>query len=322
MSLRPLLNPEISAPITITTMTPMATPRMVRAARALLALRESSAMPAPSNLGATGYSNRSAAMGSRRAARLAGYTPARIPTPAPSRTPSATEAGDDERDENEARSHDEQDATDLPPKREYAFGGLEREVVVLAGPQAMAAAHHGLRFFHGGSHLRLGRRLHDQGVDHARRVHLALDRRHGGGNDELVERHPEQVAAPLRHADDPVGDAVDADGVPDRVARLEQALGEIVAEHHHGRPALVLLRRERAALGDPNVLDREVRDRGAIERYLRRFLGVGLDVAVVLRPPRGEHGHGEALGDRVRIGEGDARPARPRAPRRVADVGG
>src|SRR5439155_13173034 len=45
----PLLNPLTMAPITITTMTPIATPRIVRAARALWARSDSSAMPTPSS---------------------------------------------------------------------------------------------------------------------------------------------------------------------------------------------------------------------------------------------------------------------------------
>src|SRR5437899_6348700 len=44
-----LLIPLIIAAITITTITPMATPRMVSAARPLLLRSESSAMPTPSN---------------------------------------------------------------------------------------------------------------------------------------------------------------------------------------------------------------------------------------------------------------------------------
>src|SRR5258706_5379030 len=51
MSETPLLNPLMIAPITITTITPMATPRMVRAARALCARSDSSAMPTPSSNG-------------------------------------------------------------------------------------------------------------------------------------------------------------------------------------------------------------------------------------------------------------------------------
>jgi len=72
MSEMPLLNPLINAPMTITTVTPMATPRMVRAARILWARSEVRAIPTPSNRAVTPYSWRSAAIGSRRAARLAG----------------------------------------------------------------------------------------------------------------------------------------------------------------------------------------------------------------------------------------------------------
>src|SRR2546425_6100665 len=51
MSAMPLLKPLMIAPITITTMTPIATPRIVRAARALWARSDSSAMPTPSSKG-------------------------------------------------------------------------------------------------------------------------------------------------------------------------------------------------------------------------------------------------------------------------------
>src|SRR5713101_4756642 len=51
MSETPLLNPLMSAPITITTITPMATPRMVSAARTLCARSDPSAIPTPSKSG-------------------------------------------------------------------------------------------------------------------------------------------------------------------------------------------------------------------------------------------------------------------------------
>src|SRR5437899_1796183 len=56
MSATPLLKPLMMAPITITTMTPIATPRIVRAARALWARSDSSAMPTPSSNGVTARS--------------------------------------------------------------------------------------------------------------------------------------------------------------------------------------------------------------------------------------------------------------------------
>src|SRR6266511_1490231 len=54
MSEMPLLKPLISAPITITTVTPIATPRSVSAARILCARSEDRAMPTPSNSRVTG----------------------------------------------------------------------------------------------------------------------------------------------------------------------------------------------------------------------------------------------------------------------------
>ena len=66
------LIPLMSDAITMTTITPMATPRIVRAARPLFARSEPSAMPTPSNNAVVSYSCRRAAMGSSRAARVAG----------------------------------------------------------------------------------------------------------------------------------------------------------------------------------------------------------------------------------------------------------
>ena len=54
MSATPLLKPLTIAPITITTITPIATPRIVSAARALWARSDSNAMPTPSSSGVTG----------------------------------------------------------------------------------------------------------------------------------------------------------------------------------------------------------------------------------------------------------------------------
>src|SRR6266851_1397154 len=54
MSATPLLKPLMIAPITMTTSTPMATPRMVRAARPLWARSDSRAIPTPSSIGVIG----------------------------------------------------------------------------------------------------------------------------------------------------------------------------------------------------------------------------------------------------------------------------
>src|SRR5206468_7828370 len=54
MSEMPLLNPLINAPMTITTTTPIATPRIVRAARILWARSDARAMPTPSSMGVMG----------------------------------------------------------------------------------------------------------------------------------------------------------------------------------------------------------------------------------------------------------------------------
>ena len=66
------LMPLIADPMAMTTMTPMATPRMVSAARTLLARSESSAIAEPSSMPGEDHSALSATMGSSREARLAG----------------------------------------------------------------------------------------------------------------------------------------------------------------------------------------------------------------------------------------------------------
>ena len=73
------LIPVMAEPIAITTVTPMATPSTVSAARTLLERTESSAMPTPSAMRLSTrdrpggrHSALSATMGSSREARLAG----------------------------------------------------------------------------------------------------------------------------------------------------------------------------------------------------------------------------------------------------------
>ncbi len=72
ISATPRLMPVIIEPITITTITPMATPRMVSAARTLLARSDHRAMLTPSKSCVMAHSCRMASTGSSRAALLAG----------------------------------------------------------------------------------------------------------------------------------------------------------------------------------------------------------------------------------------------------------
>src|SRR3989440_483146 len=71
MPARPFLKPITNDTITITTITPIATPRIVSAARALWARSDSSAMPTPSSNGVTGslLAQRGDRVEPRRAAR-------------------------------------------------------------------------------------------------------------------------------------------------------------------------------------------------------------------------------------------------------------
>src|SRR5439155_873971 len=127
--------------------------------------------------------------------------------------------------------------------------------------------------------------------DHARRVHLALDRRLGGGDHELVERDPEQVAAPLRHADDPVRDPVNPDRLADGVLRLEQPLGEIVPHDQDGAARPRFLRRERAPLLDLDVADLAVALGGGLQGDVLRGPEAVRHGPAPLGPPRREPRH-------------------------------
>src|SRR3989442_1043330 len=308
MSLTPLLKPLISAPITITTITPIATPRIVSAARTLLARSESSAMPTPSSRGVTRYSWRSATMGSSRAARLAGYTPATMPTPAPSSTPSTIETGDTEAGSGGAALRATESPIPVAPPS--------------TAPIAASVADSARDFPRVAPRRAPGGRLHQQRVDAPGGVHLPLGGGDGGRDHELVERDAEQVAAPLGHADDAVGDAVDADRLAERVPPFEQLVREIVAHHEHGSAAARLLRGEGAALPDADVADVEVALRRPLQRDLLRLLAAVLHVPAVLGPPRRDHRDGDAVRPRIRVLEAEARRAPPRPPGRVRDVGG
>ena len=72
MSVTPTLIPRTTDAITMTTITPIAIPRIVSAARALLARTELSAIATPSMSDVTFHSCRIATTGSSREARPAG----------------------------------------------------------------------------------------------------------------------------------------------------------------------------------------------------------------------------------------------------------
>src|SRR5512146_1319547 len=367
MSAMPLLNPEITAPMTITTITPMATPRMVRAARTLWARSEVSAMLAPSSRGvmesllaqrhdrvepgrAAGriHAGRDADAAAQHDAeqdgdrrhrgrqrgrdveehreeyargdpqtgpdhrdrhRFGEELPQDVAAPRAQRLadPDLTcalgdrhqhdvhddDAAHDQGDPHEPRPDGVEDAAELVPERQHPLRRLHDEIVVLARAQVAAGAHHRLRLVHRLAHF-VGRvRLDDESVHHPGRGHFPLNRRQGGGHDELVERDAEQVALPLHHADHPVGDAVDADGAVDRIGAREQLLGQIVTQDHYRGARLRLLGAERPALLDLQIHDVEVALGGSLERDVLRDLAVVLNGPAVFRIPRRDHRHGE-----------------------------
>src|SRR5438445_109667 len=63
------------------------------------------------------------------------------------------DAADHQRDQHHPRQHHDEDATDARPEPLHAFGGIEREVVILPRPQMAAAAHDPLGLVHGQAHL-------------------------------------------------------------------------------------------------------------------------------------------------------------------------
>src|SRR5207237_553716 len=148
MSEIPLLNPLISAPMTMTTVTPMATPRIVRAARILWARSDARAMPTPSHRAATATPgppptcDRAAPHGAApRPQRLAQAELARPFRHRHEHDVHDHDAADHERHHHDAGQHHDEDATDPRPEPLHAFGRVQREVVVLARPQMATAAH-------------------------------------------------------------------------------------------------------------------------------------------------------------------------------------
>src|SRR6266851_2509888 len=258
MSEMPLLNPLINAPMTITTVTPMATPRIVSAARILCARSEARAMPTPSNRAVTRYSWRSAAMGSRRAERLPQADLTGALAHRHEHDVHDHDAADHERHDHHARENDDENAADSGPESLHPLGRIEHEVVVLVGPQVVPAAHDPLRHLHGLAHLDLGPGLHQKGVHHAGRVHEALGRCEGGHDHEAVERESQDAALLLDHADHPIADATDPHAAAERGAIDEQPLGHPVAQDGHGGARAILLGGEGSSHGDPQVLDLEV----------------------------------------------------------------
>src|SRR5438552_680200 len=278
-----LLIPLTMAAINITTVTPIATPRIVSAARTLLLRSESRAMPTPSNRPVN-----PPPVTSRLAARRWGRGG---PHDSPGR--------------RRRRSR--------PPHR-----GRRRPRWTMARPLPAAADRLGLRhrFPHVG--LRVG--LDGQGVNDPRRIDVTPERSARGRNHELVEREPEQVALLLDHADHPVGDVEELHLCAERILAFEQLVGEVVSQHEDRNPGLHLLRRERAALLDHERADVEVQLRRGRDLDVFGLPAARGEGPARVRLPRRHHRNGHAARDRLGILVGHARPARPRPPGRVGDV--
>src|SRR5436190_941645 len=147
MSATPLLKPLTIAPITMTTITPIATPRIVSAARALWARSDSSAMPTPSSSGVTGSLLAQGGDGVEAGGAARGVH--------------AGDPAHHERDAHEAGPDRIENAAQLVPEVQHAFRRFHREVVVLPRAQVPPAAHDGFGLVHRFPHLGLGVGLHD-----------------------------------------------------------------------------------------------------------------------------------------------------------------
>src|SRR5437773_975410 len=158
MSATPLLKPLTIAPITMTTITPIATPRIVSAARALWARSDSSAMPTPSSSGVTGSllaqgGDGVEAGGAARGVHAGDHAHA-----------AAHDHPEDDRERGDGgreRADRIENAAQLVPEVQHAFRRFHREVVVLPRAQVPPAAHDGFGLVHRFPHLGLGVGLHD-----------------------------------------------------------------------------------------------------------------------------------------------------------------
>ena len=98
---------------------------------------------------------------------------------------------------------------DAVPELEHGLRRRQIEVVRLRRPQPPATAHHLADLLHRREQRFTVRRLHRQSVDHAVRIHEALERGALRRDRELVERDPEDRSLLLGDADDLVRQAAE-----------------------------------------------------------------------------------------------------------------
>src|SRR5438132_1313884 len=138
MSETPFLKPLISALLTITTVTPMATPRIVSAARLA---QPDFARP----------------LGHRHQHDVHDH-----------------DATDHERHDDDPGHDGHQNAIDARPEALHTLGRVQYEVVVLLRSQMPATPHNAFGLLHRVVHLHFGARLHEEGIEDPRRIHQVL----------------------------------------------------------------------------------------------------------------------------------------------------
>ncbi|MNZ39263.1 hypothetical protein D3C78_567520 [compost metagenome] len=126
---------------------------------------------------------------------------------------------------------------------------------------------------------------------------------------DVVEVEAKQVAFPFQHADDAEAHAADPHPLAQRIGRAEQFLAEAMAEHHVGRRAAVVGRREEAAEGHAYLPGADQVGAGAVDVDAAGALGC-LDVAVAVddrqhRLHMGQPAQCFGVGDAQRAGAGE-----------------
>src|ERR1019366_4816449 len=189
-------------------------------------------------------------------------------------------------------------------------GGLQREIILLSGPQAVRGAHRLLGAEHRVIHfLRIAHLDRDRRGAAAAEEHLVARERDQG---ERVETLSQYFAFWRDDADHLEVLAAEAHVLPDGADALEELLGDLVPEHDH-RAALRDVRlRQRAAGLESIVLYLLIRGRHAEHADVAHL-------AIAPHDVRQRSGKAGGEGDRLRvrnretnrrgIGDADARPA-------------
>src|SRR5881394_4055549 len=224
-------------------------------------------------------------------------------------------------DHHHGRHDRENHAGQLPPERDEALAGVDREIVFLGGAQAVRDAHRLLGAQHGVRHAR-GRRHFDRDHRGLAPAVQGLERRERQ-HDESVPGLPQDGALLGDHPRDRQLRAADADRAADGELRCAEQLVRHIEPQHRDEPALPLVhvaerrpRRERVVLHD------DERGCDTEDEHVAHGAVAPLHVRHRARPP-GLKRDGFGVGDgALHMGDvlgGDDRPALDLLPLFVVD---